>query len=264
LVTGGGDDTTKVGNPEQAKSNHGFSPLRRLLRAKHYPGGVGPAVHGMLAVGVQPIYLYHLPLFHAPHDFQVILEVSFSKPGSDSARLYAEDRAHSGEPIYTFSPEPFVLPRLAGAVGELPKLTSFTGTLFRGHFERGGTPLVDRVKIEVRGVVHFRQFERGIPTSPRLEYIVFGCDSPPLAARFLSGPPDFDQIVEVSVREVGGGALPEESFQVSVPGRVNSAASRLQKGQSEQAQLITTTAPSREFQLAIDNELYLETAELAS
>ena len=70
--------------------------------------------------------------------------------------------------------------------------------------------------------------------------------------------------MEVSSREVGGGVLSEESFQVSVPGRVNSAAGRLQTGQSEQAQLITTTAPSREFQLVIDNELYLETAELAS
>ena len=49
-----------------------------------------PAIHGMLMVGTQTIFLSHLPMFHRPHDYQVILEVGLqaasSNPQMDRSR----------------------------------------------------------------------------------------------------------------------------------------------------------------------------------
>ena len=34
-----------------------------------------PATHGMLIFGTNKIYASHLPMFHSPHNYQVILEL---------------------------------------------------------------------------------------------------------------------------------------------------------------------------------------------
>ena len=41
-----------------------------------------PAIglHGMLIVGEETIYVSHLPMWMRPHNFQVILEVTFRGP----------------------------------------------------------------------------------------------------------------------------------------------------------------------------------------
>src|SRR4029077_10060019 len=78
------------------------------------PGGKDrPASHGMLVVGVETVFLYHLPMFMSPHDYQVILEGVFSQKGSDLQRIYREDRnSHPQTRVYTIAPVPFVLPDL--------------------------------------------------------------------------------------------------------------------------------------------------------
>ena len=74
-------------------------------------------VHGMLVVGAQrgdfdpsrgPVYMSHLPMFAAPHDFQVILEVQGTGAGA-----FGDFVAHFGPfEVYTFEPEPFTLDEL--------------------------------------------------------------------------------------------------------------------------------------------------------
>ena len=86
----------------------------------------------MLIVGEQTVFLSHLPLFHSPHNYQVILEATFAKPGSDPQADYFNDRKRTGTKIYTLEPEPFVLPRLAAAE---PR-RSFKASIYREHFER--------------------------------------------------------------------------------------------------------------------------------
>ena len=46
-----------------------------------------PAIghHGMLIVGEETIYVSHLPMWMAPHNFQVILEVTFRGPDQPQA-----------------------------------------------------------------------------------------------------------------------------------------------------------------------------------
>src|SRR3954470_1401111 len=66
--------------------------------------------HGMLVVGTSTSFFSHLPMFMAPHDFQVIFEGTFSAPGSDPQRIYKEDRkAHPQTHVYTFNPVEFVM-----------------------------------------------------------------------------------------------------------------------------------------------------------
>src|SRR5215218_7768508 len=89
-----------------------------------------PAVggHGMLLIGTTPAYLSHLPMFMAPHDFQVILEVAFTGAGDPQAR-YIQDRQHTGTKLYTFSPaQKWDINELA-PVGpqQHPQRTSFAG-----------------------------------------------------------------------------------------------------------------------------------------
>jgi hypothetical protein len=56
-----------------------------------------PAIglHGMVIVGEETIYVSHLPMWMRPHNFQVILEVTFRGPDQLQAR-YVDDRKTTG------------------------------------------------------------------------------------------------------------------------------------------------------------------------
>src|SRR5262245_20172772 len=68
-----------------------------------------PAIHNMLIVGQQNLYLSHLPMFQEsgqplmPHRFQVILEVAFTKQ-----EAYAKDRQAHPATIYMLNPQQFI------------------------------------------------------------------------------------------------------------------------------------------------------------
>ena len=65
----------------------------------------GPAfgLHGMLIVGEEAIFVSHLPMWLAPHNFQVILEVTFRGPDQPQAS-YIDDRKTTGTRLYTLNP----------------------------------------------------------------------------------------------------------------------------------------------------------------
>ena len=89
------------------------------------------ASHGMLVLGQVTAFFYHLPMFMSPHDYQTILEGTFSQAGADPQRTYREDRrSHADTRVYTFAPDPFVLPELFPPD---PKRKRISGELFRGH-----------------------------------------------------------------------------------------------------------------------------------
>jgi hypothetical protein len=54
-----------------------------------------PATHGMLLFGTKDIWLSHLPMFHKPHDYQVIMSVTLQKNGQDLHAAYLADREQS-------------------------------------------------------------------------------------------------------------------------------------------------------------------------
>jgi hypothetical protein len=64
-----------------------------------------PAIghHRMLIIGEETIYVSHLPMWMRPHNFQVILEVTFRGPDQPQAS-YIDDRKTTGTRLYTLSP----------------------------------------------------------------------------------------------------------------------------------------------------------------
>src|SRR3954467_9380388 len=110
-----------------------------------------PATHGMLVFGQKQVYLSHLPMFHSPHDYQVIVAAEIS-PAAKAA--YLDDQSlHPEVTVYTLVPEDFLLPEMI----RHPK--PFHADLYRGHFERGGTVIARQIEVRITQVVHFHQFD---------------------------------------------------------------------------------------------------------
>lgn len=229
----------------------------------HTGHGDKPDVHGMLVVGEETVFLSHLPMFdHPHHDYQVILQVSFAQPSGDPQAVYVNDRrAHPETRIYTLVPERFVLHELVSTDPERPPRRSFRATVFRGHFERGGTSILENVEVNVERVVHFRRFEP-------LAYLLFGDGEEHFLAHLITKPPDFDQVLSVQV--TGHQFSPEalaRGVRVTTPDRVNSLANRLRENERVAAHA-HLDGPDRhemvEIQVDVGREFYFEEGELRS
>lgn len=224
-----------------------------------------PGTHGMLLFGEKTIYLSHLPMFSMNiHRYQVILEVTLTKAGGDAQAAYVKDRRqHPGTRIYTFEPETFVLPELDP---KNPQRTSFAGTIFRGHFERGGRAINENVVAKVTRVIHFRRFDSQATGLPQLEYFVFGKDQDLFLAHLITRPPDFDQVMSVSQidrkftnEELSAGA------PIIFPGKSNTPGQRIKPatqviGQVKQA----GAGAAKMVKLRPGVQFYFEARELAS
>jgi hypothetical protein len=219
------------------------------VNGHHTHPGPAAAVHGMLIVGVGPIFLSHLPMFHVPHDHQLIVEIEFDGPGNPRA-AYIGDRAASGEPVYTWEPQPFVLTDLLDPA----RAPEMHGTIFRGHFERDGTPITGAdVRARVTRVLHALPLSAAGPRDTALRYIVFGPPSGQFAAHIISGPPDFDHVIAVDVVPP-----PNTATTVVVSGRSNQPDQRLREGDRVAVAGIAGAATTLEGR----TELYLELGDL--
>jgi hypothetical protein len=212
-----------------------------------------------------PVYVSHLPMFSAPHDFQVILRVR-----GEAANTYGDFVAHFGlDPIFTFQPEPFSIDELDPRAPGGPARTSFGGNLFRGHFERGGSTIAADAPFEVEEVIHFRRFRSGGGSDKgQLRYLCFGePDAAHLAHHVEGPPPDFDQVLQV---EAGGlsGVSPEQlrkGVVIGVPDRSDEIEARLQPGETFPAELEgESTGESASIELVVASEYYFETGDLAA
>lgn len=217
-----------------------------------------PAVHGMLLVGTKRIFLSHLAMFHPPHNYQVLFAAPLTANGSDPAAAYFEDRRKTGAKLYTWVQEPLSLPSLIAKGGGLP--CTMHGTIFRGHFERAGTPLMsDRVRADVARVFHFRRFIPSTDPAEHSKYILFGETNDWYLAHWITRPPDFDQVLSVVLRNEFPFEIPE-SNSILVSGRKNSVVGRLIAGEK----ISGTPLPSErvvDFEVAV--EIYVETDDLA-
>ncbi len=243
-----------------------------------------PNTHNWLVLGESTVFLSHLPMFdggfvdektkaplRSPHHFQVILEATFATAGRDVGALYARDRrAHPGTSMYTLMPNPtFVLRDLFPAgPGRAPIKSSFTGSVFRGHLERGGKviPGLDAVTVNVTRVVHAEKFDPAAAAPPELEYLLFGRGAERFLAHRIVSPPDFDQLLSV---EVGGRELTDATLargvRVRIPGRTNRPASRIAAREQLVGMLQTAPGaadPAGRVDLKAGVEFYFEDGEL--
>jgi len=221
--------------------------------------------HNMFVFGRETVLLSHLPMFMAPHDAQLLLEVTLEDAAGDSLMeaWKAERASHPDERLYTMMPEKFALSTLYSP--DPPARSSFRARFFRGHLERGGEiiPELADVVVRVTGVPYARRFDReGKPED--LTYLLIGSGTERFLAHRISEPPDFDQILAVELAEA---PLDEEDMRVGVevvlPGRPNTAEQRLRDGEAATARGHVTGAHQfLTLEITRVRELYFEEGEL--
>jgi len=227
-----------------------------------------PEVHGMAVIGSDTVYLSHLPMFMPVHNYQVILEAEFTGPDGRPDLGYAEDRKKNPGLLYTLRPKPFVLPELLLRTGPAAR-SSFTGDVFRHHYERTRPPnprpvqVANDVTVTVRKVVHGRKFELAAARPPQLEYILFGRGNELFLAHLISGPPDFDQLIQVRLDAELDDTDLARGLRVTVQDRVDRVTDRIQSSGGTVAAVLH--ASDREIKIRVDpgREFYLEEGELA-
>jgi hypothetical protein len=233
--------------------------------------------HGMLLFGERQMYLSHLPMFHPPHNFQVLLAV---RPDVEVLRALRADSELSPGVMHTFDPELFPIAELDPADGG-PERTSLVGTVYHGHFERRGHPIARDVTFEITRVVYFQrlELENAGAAQSELEYLCFGEPGELFLAHRISTRPSFDSVLGVemvrgSVTNMAGSVLEDDvtafGFELAQPltcGRQDDAADRLVPGETVPAIFPATPSLSGAHgfraQLRVGDELYLEVKELA-
>lgn len=145
-----------------AAVGHAASPHHTHNAARETAHGL----HGMLLFGGRDgLFASHLPIFHAPHDAQVVLRITLEDAALEQSLRDALARRPA---VWTLVPQRFDLLRLAPEA-EAP-LTSFTADIVEGHFERGGTPRHRAVRVRVIAVPVFRRLDAAARSTPRVTY----------------------------------------------------------------------------------------------
>lgn len=226
------------------------------------------AVHNMTLVGEHRIFLSHLPMFMPPHDAQVVVEANLVKDGKNVDDVYFADRASNPSiRFYTVEPESFAIQELFQSDPMHSLRTRFRATVFRGHLEKGGTPVdpLKNIEVHIKRIVHAHSFEGG-DKLPALTYILFGGDQELFLTHLISKAPDFDQILSVSAT----GQLPsaeelQRGVTAEVPGRSNLPQDRLKSKEAVPVRGHVTGAHQfLNLNISIQAELYFEEGELSS
>jgi hypothetical protein len=166
-----------------------FSIQTEAQHENHKMSTDKPSTHGMLLFGSEKIYVSHLPMFHTPHNYQIILELELSK--SDKQKYVADKNKNPNYTTYTIEPEKFVLPDMVNN----PK--PFKVNLYRGHFERGGTEILKSITVKIVQVAYFKKFNPEEVKAKTSNFILFGNEKEQFLAHEITNKPDFEQIIEV-------------------------------------------------------------------
>lgn len=150
--------------------------------------------HGMaLFGGKQGLYAAHLPMFHAPHDYQVLLKIRMADRAQDQA---LRARLDGKTALWTLAPEKFEIDRLAP--GATSPLAGFKANLVLGHFEQGGATQYADAGVIVEQVLLFRQLSGDAAQSPTARYLQLGSGTRRFLVKQVDSRPDFDHIVAIA------------------------------------------------------------------
>lgn len=155
------------------------------------PQPVGWGTHGMAVFGGREgLYASHLPMFHAPHDAQVVLRFHLEDVATD--RQLREELAEHPE-LWTLEPEAFDLKRLEP--GHALPLRHFRAGLFKGHFERGGIERFADQRVNIDTVLIFQTLAP--PSVPHSEgrYRLIGAGREHFLVKVIDRRPDFDMLL---------------------------------------------------------------------
>lgn len=150
-----------------------------------------PSTHGMLLFGKASTYASHLPMFHAPHDYQVLLKLKLSNSSNAQTLESYEKAKTAGETFFTLVPELMDLTQIIDG-----NKTSFSAVIFSGHFERGGKSL-GTITVEIEKVMYSAKLKGNQPPQTANRYLVFGEKGEYYASHLIQERPSFDLIASV-------------------------------------------------------------------
>jgi hypothetical protein len=248
------------------------------LHALPHPKGAGPHTffHGQGLYGKDTLYLSHLAVFMGdpkahPHNFQVLLEVEFEN--AEVKAQYRADRAQHPDVIYTATPPVFDQVALVAEYPGRKLLRRFPQTtVFRGHFEQQGSkPIIEETTLEIKRVVHFREFLLNGPKLEKQHYLLFGRGGDVMLSHLLSAPPDFDQFLAIEWKpkdnpnETVGKRVEDllaQGLYMHLSDRENAVKTRLRTGDALTCSLETgTQSLPITVELRVTDELYCEAGE---
>jgi len=155
-----------------------------------------PDLHGFVMLGVDTVFLYHLPMFSMiNHRYQMVLRVTLP---CHILQEYSYDRSRGNNIPYVLGnvpADPFTIPQL-----ESGSRSAFLADIFRG-FPKDPTrdaPLLHDVDVQIDRVVFVRHFDSDLPQPTTLTYFVFGYPKGAYAAHYLTRRPDFDHVCELA------------------------------------------------------------------
>ncbi len=222
----------------------------------------------MLLVGAGPMYLSHLPMFMAPHNYQFILQVTLE---DDAVRKLGDFRARfGGDMLVTVRPEPFTLTDLNPLDADRPALTEFRADIVQGHFEHDGETLAEATSIQVDKVAYFQELDVSVAhpdeTARDLEYLLFGdVDRDLFLAHRIWRRPSFDQILRVTATGVRFTATEIERQghpTVAITGRTDAYRHRVMSGEVVAARSSAGSHFHRDLQIEAVTEIYFNEDEL--
>ncbi|NKF48980.1 hypothetical protein G3R49_00125 [Shewanella sp. WXL01] len=181
--------------PQHSHQQH--SQHQHLENKHEMPTSMG--LHGMLLFANDAgIYASHLPMFHAPHNAQVVFKLSFTDNGLNQ-QLHKQ-LAQTNQ-VWTIVPQKFDLARLTPNSAE--PMTQLTLDVVQGHFERGGNKQHSQVTATIDNMLLFNVLDmtQGKPKPTRANYIAIGNNADASSffyIKHLQSRPDADQLVRVS------------------------------------------------------------------
>lgn len=150
-------------------------------------------LHGMLVFGgKEGLYASHLPMFHAPHDRQLIFRFHLLDAKIDNALRASLARAPE---VWTLEPEEFDLDRLQAKTANA--LRQFTGRLVQGHFERGGKERYTQQTVVIDEIIVFNTLSPKEQAQSTGHYYVIGSGSEKFLMKKIDRRPDFDLLVSL-------------------------------------------------------------------
>ena len=145
-------------------------------------------VHGMaLFTQGSSIYASHMPLYHKPHDVQLLYKL-------DNNNLALLQTIRDGE-LITIKPQPFNLQRLMR--GEKMVLNV---DLYSGHFERDGMLVYENIPMTFDKKLYVRSLDDIQPSSNKQAYDVVSLrQNYKLYIHRISQAPSYDHIIGIDI-----------------------------------------------------------------
>jgi hypothetical protein len=148
-------------------------------------------LHGMNVFGDKTTYASHMPIYHFPHNYQVIYQIKLvDSPNVPTLFEYQASKS-SGVKIFSVKPEPLDLTRIIS--GELKE---FKGELYTGNFFEDSAKDLGPITVKIQKLIFSKKLDQ---TEQELDfqYVLFGQNGEYYAAHVIKGVPAFDQIVSI-------------------------------------------------------------------